>query len=74
MRAAGFANRCPVTRRTTRPALLALGSLAVALAVGAVATPATAKEITRFPLCDLEGHCDRHCVVATDAPYFWCGY
>lgn len=52
--------------------LLAL-SLA-ALAVTATVLPAQAKETARFPLCDLDGHCDRHCVVETDAPYFFCGY
>ena len=51
-----------------------LAATFVALAVGSSAGVASAKEIVRFPLCDLDGHCDRHCVVATDAPYFWCGY
>ena len=46
----------------------------VALAVSATAAPSGAKEIARFPLCDADGHCDRHCVVQTDAPYFYCGY
>jgi hypothetical protein len=53
--------------------LLAAGVLALGLG-GVAAGPASAKEIARFPLCDLDGHCDRTCLVSTDAPYFRCGY
>ena len=52
--------------------LIVLGTIAAAL-VGGVA-PAMAKDIVRFPLCNLEGQCDRHCVVSTDKPFFRCGY
>jgi hypothetical protein len=49
------------------------------LAVAAVVTVlgsagvASAKDIATFPLCDLDGHCDRHCTVNTDN-VLRCGY
>jgi hypothetical protein len=52
--------------------LLTATVVAVALAVPTGA--ATAKDLVTFPLCDLDGHCDRHCTLATDKPFFSCGY
>ena len=40
----------------------------------ATAPAASAKDIARIPVCDLDGHCDRHCVVSTTSPYLRCGY
>ena len=47
--------------------------LVAAGALGLSAGPVAAKEI-RVPVCDLDGHCDRHCVVGTDKPFLRCGY
>ena len=50
-------------------------ALALAALVVAIAAPAYAKEIVTFPLCDADGHCDRHCTVATPPDQvFRCGY
>jgi hypothetical protein len=46
---------------------------AAALTTLALAGAASAKDIVSFPLCDLDGHCDRTCTVNTDN-VLRCGY
>jgi hypothetical protein len=52
--------------------LAGIGVGLVVLVAGAA--PAAAKDVARVPVCDLDGHCDRHCIVSTDAPFVRCGY
>ena len=50
--------------------LLALGAVAAAVTFSAV--PAAAEPIARFPLCDLEGRCDKWCEVNAKPPILVC--
>jgi hypothetical protein len=50
-----------------------LAAAVVATALAGTAGVATAKDIVTFPLCDLDGRCDRHCTVNTDN-VLRCGY
>lgn len=47
---------------------------ALVLAMALSDPAAAAKDIARIPLCDLDGHCDRTCVVSADEPFVRCGY
>jgi hypothetical protein len=52
-------------------------SVFVAIVVTAMVStsPAVlAKDIVRVPVCDLDGHCDRTCIVSTTSPFLRCGY
>lgn len=49
-------------------------ALAALLAVLGTAAPALANDIVSVPVCDTEGHCDRHCYVSDAKPFVRCGF